>query len=362
MGEDAHIPLRRTPNAEYSMTTTPVELRPVHPGHGVHVPTSGTPDRAPDSMRRTSSFDMLRPDGLDGDLVLVGYARDLFTNDEGVAQVVGTATLDATVAYRNGRAISAISASPPAPELDALIGVSAASGFRAAANRARPSDHAHATLLHQLLDDVPVATLVSGQATSAGGSYPVSSDETKSILLQQSDYCAGWINDGVMIAEIKHKGSVPVVTGPVAGIIERADDPIGWHELAPLPIHGMRRRRRLDVTWRPDGLIGVDQYFRDSHRGPDGVEVALHEYSLVAKIDPADGVVLTVDVRAHVLPWRECLSATVGAQHLVGTSVFGLRDALGLEFTGTMSCTHLNDTMRSLEDVPGLAASLPRPA
>ena len=48
-------------------------------------------------------------------------------------------------------------------------------------------------------------------------------------------------------------GVPPVVTGPDAPALDRADDPWAWHEVpGALPALGMRRRRRIDVVPAPD--------------------------------------------------------------------------------------------------------------
>ena len=49
--------------------------RPLHPRRGVHAPTRSTPARAPRSLRRTATTDMLRPGGLLGELILVAPAH-----------------------------------------------------------------------------------------------------------------------------------------------------------------------------------------------------------------------------------------------------------------------------------------------
>lgn len=41
----------------------PVSIRELHPRHGIHEPTSGTPLRLPGSVRRTTTIDMLSPRG-----------------------------------------------------------------------------------------------------------------------------------------------------------------------------------------------------------------------------------------------------------------------------------------------------------
>ena len=67
----------RAKSSEWRSDGMPLAPRAIHPRHGIHTPTSGTPTRAPRSLRRTATTDMLRLDGLQGELVLIGRARDL---------------------------------------------------------------------------------------------------------------------------------------------------------------------------------------------------------------------------------------------------------------------------------------------
>jgi Protein of unknown function (DUF2889) len=64
----------------------------------------------------------------------------------------------------------------------------------------------------------------------------------------------------------------------------------------------------------------------------------------------------------RVLPWRECPQAAASAQRLAGMSVVGLRRQVREELTGPTTCTHLNDTLRGLEDVEHLVRSLEQAA
>jgi len=68
--------------------------------------------------------------------------------------------------------------------------------------------------------------------------------------------------------------------------------------------------------------------------------------------------VFDIGARAHVLPWVECPGALASATRLSGMPVAELRDHVRREFRGTSTCTHLNDTLRSLGDVNVLIAGL----
>jgi hypothetical protein len=77
-----------------------------------------------------------------------------------------------------------------------------------------------------------------------------------------------------------------------------------------------------------------------------------------AAIDAAALRFEAIDARAHVLPFLECNDAATSARRLVGCAVGDLRPRVRTEFVGASTCTHLNDTLRSLDDVAALAASL----
>jgi hypothetical protein len=106
------------------------------------------------------------------------------------------------------------------------------------------------------------------------------------------------------------------------------------------------------------GALVADVFFRDSHVGEDGEETVVHEYTVRAAIDADSGRIVRVDAEARVLPWVECEAAPPSAQRLVGRTVDGLRPRVRAVLTGPSTCTHLNDTLRSLEDVVALAPRL----
>ena len=121
-------------------------------------------------------------------------------------------------------------------------------------------------------------------------------------------------------------------------------------------------RRRIptagqDVRLR-NGVITVNAFFRDSHMGSDGVETVIHEYTVTAAVDAKQMSVIQCQARPRVLPWRECPQAAGSAARLAGMSVVGLRRQVREEFVGPTTCTHLNDSLRGLEDVDHLARTL----
>jgi len=355
---------------------------------GPHDPAPTTPTRSAGSVRRTSSIDSSRPDGLGGDLVVVGRARDLRTDTTGSATVLAHAELRLRLEGRT-RAILSVQSTPALDGIDALVGLAVGPGFRSRVNEALPEEEFSGSLLYLLLDDLPGAALVSGYALQRSGFFearigPAATDPADTgpadtgppaasasgrgritltaAQLPSVDLCAGWASDSAMMDAIRATGVIPTPMGPVAPTLERSDDPDGWHAMEPLGPFAMRRRRRLDVT--SDHGTGathrLEAHFRDSHMDAEGEETVVHEYSLGGSVDASRGTVVTMAARAHVLPWMECPGALASAGRLVGMPIDGLRSHVRREFKGTSTCTHLNDMLRSLADVGALVGELPR--
>jgi hypothetical protein len=81
----------------------------------------------------------------------------------------------------------------------------------------------------------------------------------------------------------------------------------------------------------------------------------VHEYLLSATVEARDFVLSALHVEPRILPYRECPTATPNAQRVLGTRLNDMRQAVLRELPGTLGCTHLNDVLRSLADVPRLA-------
>jgi hypothetical protein len=342
----------------------------VDPRRGTNAPTSWTPPRRPRSVRRTTTFDSLRPDGLDGEILQEGRARDLWTSAVGTEKVVAEARLTVRSAYVDGPVVQAVELSPVVDGVDALVGRRASTGFRAVIDESTKAEHG--SLGYLLLDEIPAATLVSGFAIAAAaehGEVDVSAMRLAPPAeprLQVPDLCAGFRTGGTMLANQDESGRTPMLFGPLALPVERPADEWAWHETVSLPAHGMRRRRRIDVFEDDDDVTGpssgghlrVDVFFRDSHMSADGVETAVHEYTVDAVVDRATMSIVSCEATPRVLPWRECPEAAPSARRLAGWPVRGLRPEVRARFVGPSTCTHLNDVLRGLEDVEWLVAEL----
>jgi hypothetical protein len=320
----------------------------LHPLHGIHKPTTATPARRPRSMRRTTSIDMTRDDGSLDPVYLNGRGRDLWTADDGTATEIAAAQMSATIEMV-ARVVRHVEVSPPVAGVAHLCGAPAMSGFRAAADKAAPGLRAARDLRYSLLDDVPVATLISGHALSASG---VLGEFTRSGYLPVADQCAGFATGGLLMTSFE-KGDPAVVTGPIAPNLDD-DDPYAWHEMAPLPLHAMRRRRRLDVYDAGPGRAGIDAMFRDTYVRADGAETIIHEYTLEAAVDAESGVIVESQATPRVLPWQECPGAVASASRITGMTLGELHFRVRKELAGTTTCTHLNDLLRSVADAEAL--------
>lgn len=320
-------------------------------------PSTSSFARRPGSARRTSHMDM-SPSGetsRDG-LELLGAARDLLTGGDRGAKVVAGATVRAILGP--GHLLRSIEVTPLAPSVETLLGRRVGSGFRAALQESLPEQAAERTPLYLLMDDLPVAALISGYADLYlhPADEPGTADQLGAAALLRADVCEGWSAEGTMIRTLDASGCLPLPVGPPAPRPETSDDPLAWHPLPALPPGTMRRRRLVDVVAGDE--MTVRAAFRDTHVGADGVERVLHEYELEAGVDPRSSTFTRCEAVAMALPWPECPRAAASATHLAGRRVATVGGFVRSNLRGLGTCTHLNDLLRSLADVVPLARRL----
>jgi hypothetical protein len=317
---------------------------------------ASAPPRRPGSVRRTTTMDFTWPDGLTGNTVLDGRARDLRTDADGAATVLAEARL--RMVTDPDRVIAEIGSAPKLPRLRELAGQSAMSGFR---RRLAATGAAGAAVagspLYQLLDDVPGATLVSGAAWQRWYDMDVyrqiKADVSRRVM---TDVCTGYQQgstalqaDGTLRWRQDRQPAVD---------IDAVDDDLAWHAHPSPEGVTMRRARRIDV-WADGPVIFVDAFFQDSSTLPEGGRQAIHEYTLTAAADLETGTVRAITPVARVLPYDECPLAVGNVAALTGLPLADLRGAVLERLRGPLGCTHLNDMLRALADVPALARQLP---
>ena len=297
------------------------------------------------------------PAGLGSALHLEGRARDLRTPRTGTAEVLRVASLHAVTGPE--RQIQSIDARPSVANLERLVGCRAGANLRAAIAAELPGEVEDGTPVHLLLDDLAGSTLIAGFVYSRwvdhipGLRERLSGRASKRIML---DICAGFregssalLPDGT-ISGVPHNTAHP---GPLAD----PSDPLGWHDLGDHPEIAMRRARRIDV-WRESEQLHIDAMFRDSCWDPKGQEVVVHEYEIRAAADPTTERLLWVTARPRVLPYAECPAAAPNAGRMAGATLGSMRAEVLDRLRATDCCTHLNDGLRALAEVPVLAAAL----
>jgi hypothetical protein len=295
-------------------------------------------------------------------MVLVGRGRDLVTGADGEGRVATQASIEVTFEPGRGPTVASVSTHPRL-DVSALSGRVASSGFRAAVDNETSAEPG--TLVYLLLDEIPSATLVGGysvmHAVGRGDLAPLEMGRRKppGRSLQVPDLCAGFQIGGVIMTEVERDGAIPQAMGPVAPDIIDDIDPLAWHPIGRTPRDGVRRWRRIDVTATGSGFE-IEAFFRDSHVSADGTETVLHEYTVQAVSDPEAELIVGCTARPQVLPWQECPQAAASAQRLGGVQFSGLRQHVRSQYVGTTTCTHLNDCLRGLEDVPHLVQLLAR--
>ena len=317
-------------------------------------PVAGSPTRRPGSVRRTSSVDILRPEGLLGPLVLAGSGRDLRTDNRGHGEVVDRANTEVVIDFIGNRLITSVATSPEVVGIARLIGVRAGSGFRRQLSELLPELAGSGSLTHLLLDEVPPATLISGSALVRAGLVKVAPDGDMSRL--PLGICSGWRSDGEMQRAIQDTGIPLLGWGPPAPKLT-GDDVLAWHEMDELVTGSMRRCRRIDL-WREGEFVHSDVRYRDTYWGDDGTETVVHEYGVTARFEVASWSVASIDAVPGPLPAPECPAAAASIQRIVGLEPRELRAFVRESMVGVPTCTHLNDVVRSLADVAALARHL----
>lgn len=318
------------------------------------------PLRRPGSIRRTTSIDSDWPDGFGQPWEMIGRARDLLTPFGGAEPCV-LATAQFRILASPIREILSIEASVDHPRLQEMVGVRAGGASRTALND--KLGDLRGTPLYQLLDDYAGASLVAGWIWSrwtddwAGRAKNAGARATAGRGGNMLNICTGFAAGASSFHADGTPNTVDQSSAEV-GPLEHPDDPLSWH---PMPFQRgpqKRRSRRIDC-WREGELLKVDAGFQDSGSNPDGGRTAIHEYRVFAEIEAASGILFALQVLPMILPFRECPGAAVKATRMIGSRVQDFREQVLDTLSSTMGCTHLNDVLRALTDVPELARHLP---
>jgi hypothetical protein len=328
-----------------------------HVAAGPRNPAAAPPARRRASVRRTATTLMTWPDGFGGGLHLEGRARDLATGSDGAPTTLETVMLHTVAAM--DRTIQRIAGAPQVDGLERLVGRKGGSNLRAAITEGLPDQVERGSPLYLLLDDLAGCTLIAGFAFFRWADRIPEFQERRQRAPRRvmSGICAGFRPGATTLLADGTQSAVPHNVAVVPPLVD-ANDPLGWHDVGEHPEIAMRRARRIDV-WADGDNLGIDAMFRDSCWDPDGTEIAVHEYQLLGVADRASGVLTSIEAQPRVLPYLECPAAAANAAWMVGTPLREFRVRVLESIRGTDCCTHLNDALRSLAEVPVLADSLP---
>ncbi|MCW2580421.1 MAG: hypothetical protein JWR82_2022 [Blastococcus sp.] len=297
------------------------------------------------------------PGGRGTQLRLLGRARDLWTPaDGGAAQVMAEDVLH--VGAARDRTIEDIRSEPARPELGDLVGTRGGGRLRGRLAEVVPREIASGTPLALLLDDLSGATLIAGFAYRQwADEWMTAEDGSRAPGRRMEGICAGFRPGSSALDEHGAGRDIHDIK-PVRPVADPAD-PAGWHHLEDIAEVSMRRARRIDV-WLDDvdRVLRIDSMFQDSSTVPDGGRIAVHEYGVTATVDPVRGILSSVTADPRVLPYLECPTAAGGVHAMIGTPVADLRSAVLEQLKGAAGCTHLNDALRALAEVPVLARPL----
>jgi Protein of unknown function (DUF2889) len=285
-----------------------------------------------------------------------GIARDIITPHQGgVPHVLGEGRYTIKASAR--REIMEIALAPAHVRAQEMIGIRGGGASRITLGKIMGS--ITGTPLYQIMDDFAGASLVSGWVWMVWASDRVErmlENSPEQLRHRMTNICTGFAEGASSLAEDGTLDSASQSRTEV-GTLVNPDDPQGWHDLAPQEGPSFRRARRIDV-WKDDGLIHCDVGFQDSGPNQEGARMAVHEYQVAVTVDPIDMTVRSLDATPHILPYRECPGAVANIKRLIGHPVSAFRQDVLDTLPGILGCTHLNDVLRALADVPVLAGQL----
>ena len=217
-----------------------------------------------------------------------------------------------------------------------------------------PGEAQRASRLNLLLDDWVGAALVSGYSVQhAAIILGIEEKLPAGTADRMAGICAGFAPEASLIGYARRNDTIPSVHGPVAPPLG------GLHPVDALRAHGMRRFRRLDVGPAKWDSANFYAHFRDSHLDGEGVETIVHEYTVAGSVNTSTRTITSVTAEVRVLPWQECPGAIGSAERISGMTLSELRERIRVEFVGTSTCTHLNDTLRGIADLDALLDQRP---
>lgn len=313
------------------------------------------PDLRAGSLRRVVSLQNDWSNGPALPVELTGRVQDLFSPVDGVTQERSGDWVRARV--DGAKRIVDLDASRCAAVLASFAGLSTGGALRKAMADQLPDEVSAGSGLSSLIDELAGASFMSGSAWYA---WPGGIE-----AFARQNGIASVLDRPVTGLCLSYVAGSPAVRPDGSGNEEIAHHPLAPSALVTSDIwvdHGLKtdapnhwRLRRTDL-WQEDGTLFVDAWFQDSSSVPGMTDrrLVFHEYSLKARLEPATLALQAIEVEPHVLPYTTCRGAPATVAPLIGRSASNLRTAVLELLRGPAGCTHLNDMLRSLQDLGGL--------
>lgn len=312
-----------------------------------------TPQRRPNSVRRTTSVELSWPGAFSGVLEINGWGRDLRTGEApDQPEVIHEDRF--TLSLAPDRFVESCTFDPPLLELSDLQGVSVRKGWRQHIEPIVQQEALSARPIPVLLDDLVGCCTIENWTKVNWGN--LGSEENPFDRSAFENVCIAYATGSPTLSPLSEQTEpvfVPALTGGA--------DAFAFHPLSPDEDRTMRRVRRIDI-WHEDGAVRVDAMFQDSGVTRGARRAALHEYRLLARLAPgSEGrhEITQIDTAPGILPYNECLGAKQNVTRLIGWKLDELRAGVHRELKGPQGCTHLNDALRSLAGIDALVHHLP---
>ncbi len=314
---------------------------------------SSSPRRRPGTLRRTTTLDVLWPDGIDGMVRFEGIGRDVMTGQDGGLAVVEQISIAVDV-DPIGREVVAVEAHG-SDGAQSVVGARIGRGVREAMQAGMAAEVGRGAPAVQLLDDMTGAWIVGSYAVFLWGHGDTGVTLGSTTRRKMEGVCLGFAPGSSAVAA---DGGVNDrhMSAEVDDLVD-PHDPDGWHDLPSRSGMSLRRARRLDVAVT-DNDIMIDSMFQDSSTQPNGGRAGVHQYGVTAIVARDDLVLRQIAADPRILPYGECPMAMLGLPGLVGTTLVGLRDVVPTRLKGVQGCTHLNDAVRALSLMEGRAISM----
>jgi hypothetical protein len=319
-------------------------------------------DRTLRSVRRTCSFQTRFPDGPGTDLHITAAGRDICVGERiDDVTVISQVTCEFLIGP-DRRIRSALDPSGQ-HDLSFLEGLQVGREVREAKAATLKDDVDQASLTHRLIEELSAMSFLAPGAYLAWAADldayrrefrmgPRLDRPVEGLCISYQRGSASMTDDG--------RSNMDLINQPIGYLAARRDDPWAFHDVVIANRPELIRLRRQDLWWE-EGRLRVDFAFQDSAAKCNQAKQRqiFHEYHCTAQVAPDDLRLVELCLEPGSLPFSTCPAADTGALSLIGEVVSAFDSLVTTKLAGTAGCTHLNSALRTLADVPKLAAFIP---